>query len=382
MSYRRFFWIVAAVVVFQYGALAQVRGPALSPGQHVSPFEALSLPPVPYDPLELVNSDAQPVQDAEERAAVITMLANAHNLSNVRAQAYDLKTTFTSFGSSPSDGRWILEDTSPSRGVYRWTAQGPSYSALYLTINGLLASNQPADAIPLRLVQAREAIFYIYPEVGPNVSLRAATGDLNGLAVRCVLVDRLAGFGRPSQGGRGWLESEYCVDPKSGLLATYSPAPGLFIHYDYSNAVHFHKTIIPGTFTISVAGRAIIEAHTESATDPPNADNPIFSASGLKTVGAGAVMTPPLRITSSIGGTHVNGASSAVQMVVLHGIVSPENHFIEGEFLATSDATLNEAAMNHANKWPSCSCQVETQPGTTPRTREAIFVVEFFPGLK
>lgn len=69
-------------------------------------------PAVPPDPLELVTGNAQPVQDVGQRAEIINLLLNAHRLSNVRAQPYDLKTTFTASGSSASSGVWQLEDMS------------------------------------------------------------------------------------------------------------------------------------------------------------------------------------------------------------------------------------------------------------------------------
>ena len=57
-------------------ALAPVL--AQSPGvrPRVSIFESQAQPSVPNDPLELVN-EAQPVQNAEQRLAATTLLANA-----------------------------------------------------------------------------------------------------------------------------------------------------------------------------------------------------------------------------------------------------------------------------------------------------------------
>jgi hypothetical protein len=132
---------------------------------------AQAQPPVPSDPLELVSGDAQPVQNAEQRAAATHLLTKAHTLSNVRAYPYDLKTTFMSSGAS--EDSWSLEDTSPSRDVYRWTAQGPSYSAINLHSNQLVYSNRAGD-MPLRLAQVRAAIFFVSPAAGPHASLRTA----------------------------------------------------------------------------------------------------------------------------------------------------------------------------------------------------------------
>ena len=131
--------------------------------------------------------------------------------------------------------------------MYRWTAQGPGYSGVNLYRDDLLYSDQPSGVVPLRLTQVREAIFFIYPGTGPYASLRTAPGSLNGTAVQCVLTAQ-AFAGRVFMGSRNWEESEYCVDPQSGLLLTYSPTPGLYVHYDYSNAIHFHDKLIPGSF--------------------------------------------------------------------------------------------------------------------------------------
>src|ERR1700760_3207671 len=49
-------------------------------------------PPVPPDSLELVTGSAQSVQDAAQRAAILTLLSNAKALSNIRSFPYDLKT--------------------------------------------------------------------------------------------------------------------------------------------------------------------------------------------------------------------------------------------------------------------------------------------------
>lgn len=99
------------------------------------------------------------------------LLDKAHGLSNVRAQPYALKTSFIASGGLASDGSWVLEDIAPKGGGYRWTAQGPNYSAINLypasSANGLYG-NQPSGILPLRLTQVRSAIFFIYPGVGPN----------------------------------------------------------------------------------------------------------------------------------------------------------------------------------------------------------------------
>src|SRR5262249_50597360 len=137
-------------------------------------FRSIPRPPVPADTLELVTGDAQPVQDAQQRIAAISLLNKSRDLSNVRAQPYDLRTSFSTSGGRGPDGNWMLEDTARGR-AYRWTADGPNYSAINLypdsTANGLYG-NQPSGILPLRLMQVRAAIFFRYPLIGPQASVR------------------------------------------------------------------------------------------------------------------------------------------------------------------------------------------------------------------
>jgi len=323
------------------------------------------------------------VQNAEQRAAVVTLLQKARELSNVRAQPYDLKTTFVSNGGLPSDGSWTLEDIGAGRGLYRWTAQGPNYAAVNLYPNGtqgMLYSNQPGGVLPLRLVQVREAIFFNFAPFGPQVPFRTAAGYVNGAAQNCVLIGQ--GIrGQTSSGGRGWDDSEYCVDSSSGLLTTYSPAPGLYIHYDYSNAITFHNKTIPGSFTISEAGRVVITAKTESVSDPGDPKSALFDPAGMTPLGVGRAMTPAinLRTMAPFDFNSLRTAKNlAVQEVVLHGSLSPDGHLSETELLASSDASLNQKALDQANQFGKTLGSVtQAQPGATTQSHEMIFTFEF-----
>src|ERR1700686_4567395 len=96
-------------LAFSVAALAQTQP---VPGRAALDFKAIPRPPVPADPLELVTGAAQPVQDAQERIAAIALLNKARGPSNVRAEAYDLKTSFSASGGLASDGSWMLEDIS------------------------------------------------------------------------------------------------------------------------------------------------------------------------------------------------------------------------------------------------------------------------------
>jgi len=194
---------------------AILLGAALLPGLLVAQIQQPAEPAVPSDPLELITGNAQPVQDVSQRAEIINLLLNAHRISNVRAQPYDLKTTFTASGAAASSGLWQLEDMSAG-GFYRWTAQGPGYSAVNLQSNRIMYSNQPANSLPLRLLQVREAIFYSEPMVGPRASLRTARSSVNGVDVVCALISHnaLHRARRAAAGGRkrsiAWILRREC----------------------------------------------------------------------------------------------------------------------------------------------------------------------------
>jgi TonB family protein len=368
-------WILAAFLAFP--ALAWAQSPAgvlggLGSGRIV---QRAPLAPVPSDPLELVPSGAHLVQTADERGAVIALLNRARELSNVRAQPYDLKTTFNVFLSGAANGAWHLEDTSPVRDSYRWTAQGSAYSAVYLYKNDILHSDQRGGAIPLRLIQVREAIFFTYPIVTKETQLRAANGYLNGVELKCVLVQqRPQPPGQIAESGRGWDEFEYCVDPKSGQLITYSRAPGLYVHYDYANALHFHKQILPGAFTISVARQSVIEARTAGVSDPASPNGTQFEPGNLPQLGVGSVMTAPVGAFMGLS-VPAGGASNSQTVrdeVTVDGELWPDGHVSDPEILASTNDALNQSALNRASQWRQPGFP-QNQPGTTPQTRQIIF---------
>jgi hypothetical protein len=343
-------------------------------------FNTMVRPPIPADPLEMATNAAQPVQDAQQRIAAINLLNKARDLSNVRAQPYALKTSFSSSGGLASDGTWVLDDIAPGRG-YRWTAQGPNYSAVNLypeSTRGALYGNQPGSILPLRLMQVRSAIFFVYPEIGPHASVRTVTGFLNGAEQHCVLVMIGAGD-RSFSGGRNWEESEYCADANSGLLTTYSPAPGLFVHYDYSSALQFHGRTIPTGFTISEADRTVVEAKTISVTDPPDSKDPMFNPAGLTALGVGRPMNPgsnmPIVMPAPGRPFPTSNANAVLQVVVLHGNVTGGGKLNEVEILASSDASLNQAAIDRATSLTQARAQ--GQPGATAQSQELILTLEF-----
>jgi len=337
--------------------------------------------PIPYDQSEPVTGGAQLISTPEDRAQMLQLLLHAFTLSNIRRHPYDWKTSFTSYGSSSSDGRWILEDMSPYRNTYRWTAQGPNFSGTFLTIDRLLWSNQAGGAMPLRLAQVRLAMWgQFFRPIGPYAALRVATGNLNGQELRCVLVARHVSGDSQRQfpDGRSFADAEYCVDPQSGLLVSYSPFPGLYIRYDYANAVHFHQEIIPGAFAILENGQTVVQARTDSVTDAPPATSNLFSTDGLNVIGVGQLLALPM-VVRGFDYNSTLPADSAPRVVTLHGMISPKGQLSELEILATTDPSINQIAIRHASRIPAVRNMRAAQPGQSPGAHEAVFTFEFLP---
>ncbi len=380
----------AHIVVLAVVALAAAMLPARAKAQNTAPAGIAQQIPrpipltdvaVPYDQSEPVTGGAQLVTTPEDRAQTLQLLRDAFMLSNLRRRPYDWKTSFTSYGSSTSDGRWILEDISPNGHTYRWTAQGPNFSGVFLAVNRLLYSNQAGGAMPLRLAQVRLAMWaQFFRPIGQYAALRVATGNLNGAAVRCVLVARgVAGNRQPQfPDGRSFADIEYCVDPQSGLLDSYSPYPGLYIRYDYANAIHFHQLVVPDGFTILENGQAIIQARTDSVTDAPTGTSNLFSTDGLNAIGVGQLIATPM-VVHGFDFTTAVAEGSAPRVVTLHGMLSPDGHLSEVEILASTDPSIDAHAIQHASHIPAVRDQSKPQPGESPHAREAVFTFEFLP---
>lgn len=329
-------------------------------------------PPVPSDPLELVTGDAQPVIDAAQRAEIVDLLVQAHRHSNVRAQPYDLKTTFT-ISSSLSAGDWQEEDISPSGDFYRWAVAGPGYSTLNVNTHHLFYSSQQSTVLPIRLMQVHQAIFRPQAVVGPRATLRIANATLDGIDLTCALVTHNA-LAPAVPGGRRWEEQEWCVDPKAGTLVTFSEAPGSYVRYDYSKALEFNGKLIPNGFTITQAGETIIQAQAGSVTKP-SANPEAYQTAGLNQIGAGAAMALApwefrMTLPARVSGVQV----TATQVVAVHAMQSTAGDISDAEVIASSDPALNETALHFATELFRGQ---SSQTGTTPQSREVLMILRY-----
>jgi hypothetical protein len=63
--------------------------------------------------------------------------------------------------------------------------------------------------------------------------------------------------------------------------------------------------------------------------------------------------------------------------VVLHGMLSPEGALSETEVVASSDASLNQSALQRAAKWQEWQAERDAEPGAAPQSHEVFFTVQF-----
>ena len=143
--------------------------------------------PIPGDPLELVSGQIQAVDTPESRDAVLLLLARARDSYSLRnaGSAYDLKVTFTvdSGGQTEYDGVWKMEDVfDPQQGLH-WTAKAAAgFSTTRISAKSMFYEEGTASTIPLRLHEARAALFDPIPssENVVRAQIRTSSAVLHG----------------------------------------------------------------------------------------------------------------------------------------------------------------------------------------------------------
>src|SRR5262249_26830303 len=119
--------------------------------------------PLPGDPLELVTGQSW-AAGAATRAGSLRLLARARQNYDLRStgRPYDLKVSFTvnSGGQTAYDGEWKMDEVfDPSLGL-RWSATAAaSYAITRISSNGKSYEQKTAGYVPLRLQEARAALF-------------------------------------------------------------------------------------------------------------------------------------------------------------------------------------------------------------------------------
>ena len=306
--------------------------------------------PIPGDPLELVTGQASAV-DGEGRAAVLRLLERARSKYDLAksGRAYDLKVTFTvnSGGQTEHDGEWQMEDVfNPGHGL-RWTAKAADgYTITRISQKGMLYGEERASYVPLRLQEARAALFDPLPSL-ENMrrgSIRTSTVVYHGAPITCVLLSG-PGDGLPAAtNGRRWDEAEECIDPQSELLETHSPVPGRYYAYEYESGPQFGGRALPSKVLVTEGGRTVSTISVESLTEPASPDASLFvPTAGMKANGRPSGLGGARKIFRNFGQGPAAAAGATAQTVCVFGVVTPSGQLMEAHSLQPSNPNSGAA---------------------------------------
>lgn len=341
---------------------------------------------LPGDPLELVSGQtAVPTQLAnnpESRASVVDLLNRARKNYSLRGgypasqttPGYDLKVSFTvnSGGQTEFDGDWLMEDVfDPNLGL-RWIAKtGTAYAITHISAGGKSWSDGGANYIPLRLHEARAALFGSIPSADDirNQSIRTTTASFQGKQVTCILLAGSAVPKTPSP-ARRWEETEECIDPQSGLLQVHSQVPGRYFSYDYSDAPQIAGHIVPRKITVTEAGKVVSVITVDSLTEIPAADPSLFAppdtirANGRAITLAGAEkVVRPAMPTTTLG-----------PPVCVFGLVTSSGKLVDAHSLQPSNPN-SQAAVEAVGQ------MTFSQPTIGPQPQQRfVFIITTFGG--
>jgi hypothetical protein len=307
--------------------------------------DALRRVPIPSDPLELATGEVWAADSAASRAAALRLLDRARNSYALKsAGRCDLKVTFTvnSHGQTEYDGAWEMEDVFDPALGHRWTAKASaSYAITRISSNGMLYGDETASHIPLRLEEARAALFDPIPssESLARASIRLSTASFNGAELTCVLLSSSGGAGGTTSmtPWRRWEETEECIDPRSGLLQTHSPVPGRYNAYEYSSGPQLSGHLLPRRVTVTEAGETITEISVDSLTEVPVADPSLFlPTEKMKARGRATALTGAQKIFR-VSGQRPFALGVTEHVVCVFGVVTPSGQLVEAHSLQPSD---------------------------------------------
>jgi hypothetical protein len=335
--------------------------------------------PLPYDPLELATGPTVVPDTPEKRSLLLALLERARQNNAMHAPGtapFAIKVSFNSMGNSKAawrtNGYGELEETWLNGQTWRWSARLGDYSQLRIFYQGAAYDDKPSGHMPLRLQMVRNAVFW--PVVGNfgGALIRMASANWQGTEIACILISGVGNDATASP-GRRWEETEYCIDPKSSLLRTYSEAPGIYIIYDYDGGLQFHGRILARQITIVEGGTTVEQIHLDSIADAHDDPAQFVPTPKMLSHGPGAIMVGPFRFPESVR-TPV-GHSGEVQPVIVHALLDQKGRVLDAEVVQSSDVSLSEAALTVV--WHSSYGSAWRQDRLLQR--EAFINVKFIP---
>jgi hypothetical protein len=302
--------------------------------------------PPPPDPHEMVTREPRTLSKPAERSAALDLLDRAtqnYNLQDI-STPYALKVSFETNGAAQNEGEGTMEELSDGGLRWRWIAKLQDSLVIRIGVNGRVYGTNPSELVPLRVQMIRSALHWPIMWNAGASAIRAADVERDGKAMSCLL---LSASIPPNPAPRSWVENEYCIDPDTGLLQTWSEAPGIFAVYGYDDAAEFHGHMPPRQIFIFEEGHIVIQARVESLEDSPSIDANLFQPAPemVEKGGSFTLASPnrfPMRVDPSDAPT-----SNFFQPVIVHAILDAQDgRVLDAEVLQNSDRDLSRADMD------------------------------------
>ncbi len=302
--------------------------------------------PPPPDPHEMVTREPHTLSKPAERSAALDLLDRARQSYNLHdiSTPYALKVSFETNGAAQNEGEGTMEELSDGGSHWRWMAKLQDSLVIRIGVNGRVYGTNPSELVPLRVQMIRSALHWPIMRNAGASAIRAANVERDGKAISCLL---LSSSIPPNPAPRSWVENEYCIDPDTGLLQTWSEAPGIFAVYDYGGGAEFHGHMLPRQISIFEEGHIVVQARVESLEDSPNIDANLLQPTPemVEEGGSFALASPnrfPMRVDPSDAPT-----STFFQPVIVHAILDAQDgRVLDAEVLQNSDRDLSRAAMD------------------------------------
>lgn len=331
--------------------------------------------PIPTSPYELAKGVTKLLDTPEQRASVMGLIDRARqngDLHTVGAAPFTVKVSFTAAGNATYTGNGEMEETWVSRRLWSWTAHLAGYSQ-YRIMNDRVYDDY-IGPIPMRVAMLR-SILYWPLSLGQQAQLRISAGDWQEKKIMCILVSGGMALA-DSAPGRRWEESEYCIDTASGLLQTYSPAPGIYVVYDYAKAILFHARSVPRAITVYEGDSPVLQAHVDSLSNATLRGNLFKPTPSMASHESGPFISFPAHISAMSQNSPLSN-NGMIQPVIVIAEVSPDGTVTEAEALPTSDPVLSSAALDVA-RHGSYSFPMRGRKAQT----ETFINVRFLPAAK
>jgi hypothetical protein len=304
-----------------------------------------SVVPVPSDPLELATGPTKLLDTPQDRSAILELVERARQNFDMQAGGtppYDLKVTFDASGRVAYTGSGEMEEMWLSAQRWRWSANLGGYSQTRIFLGGQYFDKTTLPNIPMRVQMVRGSLLWPITGPGPHAVMKATPANWNGVNVICALFSGALNDAVATT-GRQWQESEYCFDPATSLLMTYSEAPGIYASYDYSNSIRFHGRVIPREIQFVEAGSPVLNIHIQSLTDLGSFDQGLFKPTAeMINQPRGPILAGRWRMPRVVPAP--SGYTGAIHPLIVHATVDAGGTVLEAEALS-ADAVLGDSAL-------------------------------------